>query len=363
MCSVDNIKLFDLIIGPLKVLIAIYLVYAGSYICATEALHRAYGYYFIEVGAGLIMLGLLSGGLVVPAFAFGLRRHNRFIIISCFVLDTIIMSCLLHLGSTMFTYLTPEFDKDLQSICVTKFGSTYSKCTEFLESDRTAGLRLVWSGLFTERDDAKQYAILKTVQNSVGCCGFFPPLNCMTNKAGFPEDRPLDGINSEYTEQRLQCGNSYDDARFYKSTAECKHYYDTTQADLTVDGCRFDQAIGRGCLALDPGPNDLGCISALEDYVRGLVESHVIVVFYFCPLFNFLGMIFTCCMYWKRKQDEDVFPDFLAEARFEFNYANVKDQFEVQPQANLLQKKGWKPPRKADAFLGIADDEAKAAAP
>jgi hypothetical protein len=29
MCGVDNIKLFDLILGPVKIAVAVYIIYAG----------------------------------------------------------------------------------------------------------------------------------------------------------------------------------------------------------------------------------------------------------------------------------------------------------------------------------------------
>ena len=324
--------------------------------CDTVALHRAYGVYFIEVGAGLIMLGLLSGFLVVPAFAFGLRRHNRFIIICCFFMDTIIMSCLLHLGSSTGNYLVPEFSKELQAECLMHVPTgDENKCRTYLRSDRTSGFRLVWAGIFTLKDTPQQYQILKQIQDANGCCGFFPPLNCKENHQGFPPDRPLDDIAGALTKQRLTCGlltvddpntEVYEPA-YYPVQDNCVHISDTG-VPAVVGGCRFDLAIGSQCIETIPGDDDTGCVSGTEDYVASLIETHVYIIGSFCPLFNFLGMIFTCCMYWKRKPESDVFPDFLAEAKFEFNYAHVKDQFEVRPKKNLLKKAGFYAPSRDD---------------
>jgi hypothetical protein len=339
MCGVENIKLFDLIIGPLKLIVALYIMFVGAVLCDTVELHQAYGVYFIEAGAGLIMLALISGGIIVPAFAFGIKRHNRFIILCCFVLDTIVMSCLLHLGSTMGSYLVPEFDKDLQNACLTRLPTAdYADCRKFLTSDRTSGFRLVWAGIFTEMDDEMQYQVLKTIQDSTGCCGFYPPMQCDPITKGFPNDRPTDGIMSSLTEQRMSCGP---EDGYYPVQDNCEHVYDTDTLPHIIGGCRFDLAIGSQCIDTVPTDIDLGCISGVEDYIASLIEMHVYMIFAICPLFNFIGMVFTCCMYWKRKVDQDVFPDFLSEAKFEFSYKNVKDQFEVVPVPKLLKKEGF----------------------
>jgi len=365
MCSPENVKLINLVLGPIKILVAIYIVYVGSVFCDTVALHRAYGEYFIEAGAGLIILGLLSGFLVVPAFSFGLKRHNRFIIISCFAMDTIIMSCLLHLGATTGSYLVPEFSKDLQSRCLfhtevyftqedenggTSMGrnddfSWPDECSRYLTSDRTSGFRLVWAGVFSVKSDAMEYSTLKTIQDQNGCCGFFPPLNCEDITSSFPPDRPLDSIKDAFTKQRLKCG---DEPYYYPVQDNCEDLADANAVPRVVGGCRYDMAVGSTCLTVTPSDDSFGCVSAVEDYVAGLIEFHVTLVYGFCPLLNFIGMVFTCCMFWKRKEGRDVFPDFLAEAKFEFNYANVKDQFEVKPMRKYLIKHGFYEPNSDD---------------
>ena len=126
------------VVQIMKIGMALYIIYIGFMFCLTIQLHQAYGVYFIEAGAGCIMLGLLSGFLITPSFWYGLKRHNRAVILACFIGDTIIMACLLHLGTTTFAYLQPEFDPEFQLQCVRNDHNSVD-CKDYLESDRTAG--------------------------------------------------------------------------------------------------------------------------------------------------------------------------------------------------------------------------------
>jgi hypothetical protein len=343
MCSPENIKLQNLLLGPVKVLVAVYILYVGCVICDTVELHRAYGEYFIEAGAGLIMLGLISGFMVVPSFAYGLKRHNRFVIISCFVMDTIIMSMLLHLGATMGEYLIPLYSKDLQENCLRSTPTLdYEVCRDYLESDRTAAFRLVWAGFFTDKAIAQQYQVLSTLQEANGCCGFYPPLNCDPITSRFPRDRPTDGIAGSLASQRLICGPV---DLYYPVQDNCEDYSQLEPPQI-IGGCRYDLAVGDNCLNALPLSESMGCASNMEDYVANLISMHVYVLFTLCPLFSFMGMVLSCCMYWKRKEHRDVFPPITAQVHHTFDYQKVKDQFEVVPKRDLLKKAGFYPPEK-----------------
>jgi len=358
MCSVDNIKLINMIIASLKVLIAVYIVYAGAVFTETIELHRGFGIYFIEAGAGLVMLGLMSGGLVVPAFEYGIKRHNRFVIFMCFWTDTLIMSMLLHLGYTTGQYLIPEYGQEFRTDCIRNVPQIFSvdECRPYLTSDRTAGYRLVWAGFFTDKKDAFQYQIMQTIQDNTGCCGFNPPFRCDNITTGFPDYFASDGISSDFTKYRLLCGVK---PNFYPEQDNCADVFDTDDPEQLVGGCRYDLAIGSKCLLDAPQGQTSGCVSSVEDYLGSLISMHVSLIFGVCPLFNLLGMLLACCMWWKRKPESDVFPDFLSEAKFEFSYRNVKDQFELKPTKDLLQKRGYfKPVRGPDEEEGKVPDGA-----
>ncbi len=324
----------------MKVGMALYIIYIGFSFCLTIQLHQAYGTYFIEAGAGCIMLGLLSGFLITPSFWYGLKRHNRAVILACFIGDTIIMACLLHLGTTTFTYLQPEFDPELQLECVRNDYDPIA-CKDYLESDRTSGFRLVWAYMFSLRDDARQHQILDQLQKDSTCCGFFPPFSCTEITASFPPDRISTGVDSHLASQRLTCGP---EPMYYPPVLDeglegyCKDLSDPKPPGI-VGGCRYDLAVGDYCIAAGVIPETSGCIDAVERYVASLITTHVYSLYHICPLFNIIGMILTFCMFFKRKR-EDIFPELFSDAK-SVNYFKVKDQFEAKPSRNSLKLNGF----------------------
>jgi hypothetical protein len=62
------------------------------------------------------------------------------------------------------------------------------------------------------------------------------------------------------------------------------------------------------CLTVDIDGSMIGCASAVEDYSVTLITPHVPLLM-ICAAVHALFMLYTCCMWWKRK-DSDVFPEF-----------------------------------------------------
>ena len=52
----------------------------------------------------------------------------------------------------------------------------------------------------------------------------------------------------------------------------------------------------------------IGCASAVEDYAVTLISPHVFLLA-MCAAVHGLFMLYSCCMWWKRKES-DVFPEF-----------------------------------------------------
>jgi len=87
-------------------------------------------------------------------------------------------------------------------------------------------------------------------------------------------------------------------------------------------------------------PQSQGCASAVEDYAATLISSSGTTMIS-AAFINLLAMLVSCCMWWKRKPD-DVFPDFLREARVgAVEYGKVKEQFEIKPKEHYLDLRGF----------------------
>lgn len=342
MCAIDSIKLSVSIVSVFKIIIALYILIAGSIFVDSIQLHQAYGVYFISAGAGLIFLAILSAALTVPHM-YGIKRHNRFVIVVCFVIDTIIMSNLLNLGVTVGSYTIPAFDKDLQLDCLRYTPVKYPPkvCRRFFVSDRTAGFRVMWDYLYSHIHDPLEYQTMNIIQKT-GCCGFFAPMGCSNITTSFPSDRPLTGITNALKARRLTCG-AY--KGFYPQQENCLDYYDDTVIPPVPGGCRYDLGIGE-CLRFFPNDDNIGCASAVEDYMAAQISTHSAMIIASAFL-NLICMLLSCCMWWKRKAD-DVFPNFIRDDGIKVNYYTVRDEFELKPMPGILVKKGYLPDPDAD---------------
>jgi len=339
MCAVETVKLLIVILATIKGIVCMYVIGAGGYIATSIPIQIGYGTWFISSGVGLVILGLMSMAVAFP-LTYAVKRHNRFLLLVCFAVDTFIMTQLISTGLNIQAYTVPQFSKALQSDCLLNTPQVYTQyeCEAFYKADRTAGFRLVWEYYYTGISDPLKYQVLTTIQGS-SCCGFFAPLNCINDTQSFPMGHTTSGIDSPFLNQRVTCG-FYPD--FYPVQRDCVQYYDAAAVPPIVGGCSYDAGAG-SCINVLPVPTSAsGCASNVEDWMSALVSSYATSIIG-SSAFNVICMIVSCCMWWKRKET-DVFPDFLAENNLrDVNYFEIEDQFEVQPTKDILLKRGYLP--------------------
>jgi len=283
-------------------------------------------------------LALLSGGIILP-HKYGVRRHNRFIMAVTFLFDTIVFCELISIGYTVQQYTYPWFSKGLQLDCLrnTPLLHTLEECQPFYDSSRTAGFRLFWEAYYTGKGDKFKFQVLQRIEG--GCCGFFPPFNCIVNEGRFPKNRLTDGIDGQFLKHKVDCGNYPD--YYPEQVGTCTNYYDVSVNPPLVGGCKYDLGVGFCLNTQDIDKSAIGCAAATEDYVIALISGHAVMIM-MSSTFNAIFMLFACCMWWKRKET-DIFPEFVTEKNTSVQYAQVKDQFVVIPMKNLLRAEGYLP--------------------
>lgn len=334
MCDISSIRLLVLVLGYLKGCLAVYILITGFTVSGSNDILKGFGISFVEYGIGLVFLGLISGAAIIP-MRFGVAKHNRFLMVLSFILDAICFASLLAVSSSMGQFLEPEFPKSLQLDCLRNIPliHTPAECLPYIQSDRVAGMRLVWASYYTNKADKTQNQILSKL--SLTCCGFFAPYNCIPDTNPFPPDRSTKDIAPIYLEQRVTCGEY---SSFYPEQKDCTSYFDIATA--TIGGCFYDMGVDF-CLLKDVEPDTFGCASEVEDYVTGQISGTVVLLI-MCAIVNLLFMLFACCMWWKRKES-DIFPEFVPEKTRSIDYNKVRFQFEVVPKENLLVKEGFIP--------------------
>lgn len=217
MCTISGITLAINFLSYLKFLLALVIFANGIFFCESDDILQAFGFHFIDLGAGLIVLGLMSGS-VVFATKFGASKHNRFLLMLSFVVDTIVFASYLVIAADVETYTVAEFPKDMQRDCLKNSPQIYTieECTPFYNADRTAGMRLVWEHYYSNKRSDKSIRTLGLLQSS--CCGFFAPRNCIVNEAKFPPGLAAIDINPILLAQRVTCGEV---PSFYPEQDDC----------------------------------------------------------------------------------------------------------------------------------------------
>ena len=360
MCQIESLRQLVIIEAIFKAIMGIYILYTGATFVSSLPIQQAYSVDFLSIGGNLIAIGLFSTLLVFP-LVYGVRKHNRFVLISCFFLDTIFMAQLISYGVSILDYTTPIFPKELQLDCLLNSGPlVYSEkeCQAFLSHDRTAGFRLLWAWLYSTQKDPLQFQIMVTVEIDNSCCGFFSPMRCSNITDSMPAGHPLTDIRPDLVKMKLECGNY---PGYYTQQADCVTIYDNTVRPPIIGGCNYDLGVGP-CLNDLVEPTSQGCASAVEDYAATLVTGFGTTLIG-ASFINLIAMLFACCMWWKRKSS-DVFPNFLREARIgviERDYTKVRDQFEVKSKEHYLQLKSFMPKDKYslsnDNVIYIKHDE------
>ena len=222
---------------------------------------------------------------------------------------------------------------------------SFDDCLPYLGHPRTTGLRIVWESLYNAKKDVVSFQIMTNIQLD-RCCGFFSPMNCTETispfKDPFPTTYYLSAITPQMAAQHTQCGFY---PGFYRQQDTCIDYYDAAALVPIVGGCRTDMGVAECVKNLALGAKDTskGCADQVEVYVASLLLP-VANLIMGCTLFNFISMVYACCLLWKRKET-DVFPEFTVDlsAVKDINYKEVPNQFAVLPTKSILSKTGFLP--------------------
>ena len=162
---------------------------------------EAFGTHFVTIGSTVVFLALVSI-IAVLLQRWSTQKHNRFITVVVFALDSIVFSTQVYLGYTVMGYTYPEFPKDLQQDCLTTRPVIYEPeaCNAYFDSDRVAGMRLYWMYYFTHAlDDTAAYQRLTSLEGDI-CCGFF----CTHAMSQSNQYLPGKSYHDWYTSQVLQ---------------------------------------------------------------------------------------------------------------------------------------------------------------
>jgi hypothetical protein len=117
MCTLKSIRIEVMLFVYGKACVSLYLFYAGCFLASSVQLHQGYGSAFKGYGAGLIILGMMSGFAAVP-FRWSVDKHNRFVLVVCFCVDLLVMSLLLLVSSEITSHTVSTFSKALQLDCL-----------------------------------------------------------------------------------------------------------------------------------------------------------------------------------------------------------------------------------------------------
>jgi hypothetical protein len=275
MCTLENIKLGSAAIFTIRLILGFILMVVGGIFADTDSIVQAYGIYFIEAGSGVVMLGLTTLIFAYPML-FAIRRHNRFVLLSCIIIDLIIFSQEISIGLKTLEPTISIFSPTLMKDCAqhTPLKYTEEECLVYWRSDRTAGFRIVWASLFTTVNDQDSFQVLSTFETTGGCCGFGRPMVCQNDSRSFPADHPIDMMHTRYQKQRVSCGNM---PGFYEKQVNCLDYYDENSLPPIVGGCRYDMGAGT-CRTDDVTGYTTGCALGVEEYVAGQVQPLSLVL-------------------------------------------------------------------------------------
>lgn len=364
MCSISAIRISVLVWSCVKVLTSLIMIIGGGTLCSDKHLLHAFGFSFSSYGAGILCSGLISLGTIYPQL-YANKRHNRFLILCVFALDMIVVLVVFLTALEMKSYMTPQFPKAMQRDCLLNTPQIYTpaQCRPFLESDRTAGFRLLWGALFTTQVNINSYQLLTKLESSE-CCGFFAPMACTPINGTFPSYMLQKGVASNFLSKRVTCGKV---PGFYAETSTCRDSDNINAINPTIVGCFWDLGVGY-CTTQALFTYSSGCASRVEDYLIEVLQPYV-ALYSFTPALNLLMMLYACCMFWKRKE-ADVFPKKLTLAsdlvrldpfpcastvfinifgclehvyiaQVDVEFGKVKEQFEVNPEKDLLEKEGF----------------------
>lgn len=302
--------------------------------------------------------------------AWATKKHNRFLLLMAFCFDTVclgiviiivsvtriivisiinyyIIAALISLGVTLLDFTKSPFEADLKADCLLHKPQRHSieECMLYLSHPRTTGFRVVWESLYNDRKDTISFQIMTNIQTDT-CCGFFNPMNCTDSIAPFKDPFPttyyLQHLSPAMASQHTQCGPY---PGFYKEEETCTDFYDAAAVIPIVGGCRTDMGVATcvKLLSLEVEADSKGCADEVEVYVGNLLLPTANFIMG-TTLFNFISMLYACCLLWKRKET-DVFPEFTVDmsAVKDIDYKEVPLQFAVLPSRSILSRRGFLP--------------------
>ena len=264
MCTLDNIKLGSAAIFTLRIILSFFLMIVGGVFANTPSIIQAYGIYYIQAGAGIIMMGFTTLLFAYPML-FAIRRHNRFVLMMCILIDIIMFSQEISVGFDCYTPTISKFSSSLESDCALNTPQIYTneECLVYWRDDSTAGFRIVWASLFTKVTTQNSFQVLSNFENQNGCCGFGPPMACQNDTRPYPSNRPIGQMRTRFQKHRITCGNM---PGYYPTQVNCLDYYDENSLPPIIGGCRYDMGAST-CRTQDVTPYTKGCAQAVETYV------------------------------------------------------------------------------------------------
>lgn len=287
-----------------KLLSSLYSFSIGFYFLSSNPLLLGLGISFAGFGRVLLIISSISFVFLIPQM-YAMKRHNRFLLVICMVIDISVATQLVAVSSDVGNYTTPAFPKALQLDCLLTVPLYHkpSKCAEYYQSEKVAGYRLFWFGFYSNSNDNQ---VVFQLENT-GCCGFFAPLKCRNDSRPFPNQFSTKGVSSEFLSSRVQCGPGLN---YYPEESDCVDYSNPNVQPPIIGGCIYDHGVG-SCLTNTQYQYVSGCASAVEDYLISAILPHV-YLFLVAMSFCLLSALASCCMFLKRKES-DVFPELLGD--------------------------------------------------
>ena len=223
MCTIHNVRLLNLILSFLKAIFALYMFGIGVSFSQDILILQAFGDVFAQYGGGLAVLGMISG-FIIPVHIFAVKRHNRYLCVISFLVDTLVLGLVVMLSMNISSFEANKYPVALQQDCALNSPTTYwpDVCQQYFTDDRTAGFRLAWEYLYADRNNTASFQILSTLEARV-CCGFGAPFSCVPDNNPFPSNRPLTGIPAYQKSHRVVCGLK---PSYYPKQRDCWDYFD-----------------------------------------------------------------------------------------------------------------------------------------
>mmetsp|Transcript_3264 Transcript_3264/g.6705 ORF Transcript_3264/g.6705 Transcript_3264/m.6705 type:complete len:349 (-) Transcript_3264:76-1122(-) len=316
MCTTSNIKLMFTAMSVSKAMLCVYLLVVGSTLVADVDYQRAYGTSIIACGVWIIIAGVMTPFSSCLGF-LGSKLHNKFLLLSHAVCDTIIFAIQLTFGSAVVAYTASDHKVALRQMCSLNTPLKYEdECLDYVSSDRYAGLKLVWAAAYgLAQSDAEALGRIEAWEADNKCCGFGPPERCEVVEGKIPSEFSTEGVPSAYTATRVVCG---DEDSWYPSGGQqavyCGHFFDPTLAFPTVGGCRYEMP-GTRCKDKDVDYDSLGCAAAVQATYDGDMQMKGYSVM-LASTFELMAIVMACCFCWKRKA-HDILPAYLEQVPYD----------------------------------------------